>query len=357
MRYGFIPTRLVERLAARLRKIPFPVVDTMLPTMQTRALMSAVKCGVFEALAGGALTAADCAARCSIDAVTLKLTLRVLVSMGYAAEQAVPGGSGENPGGAEPHFALTRMARETLLPGGMELGDYVRFNYFQWRLVEELDPVLQTGKANEFHQTETDAEFWRSYQHAMRVLAHTEAPFLARAIPVPNGATRLLDIAGSHGLLGAAVCRKHPGLKSTVLDLPAALPHAREAAEREGITDVVEHRAGNLLADDFGSGWDVALYSNIAHHFDFATNVGVLQRVRAALKPGGTCALWDFELPPDGRREGAADTMALYFRIISTAQCYSAAQYAQLLREAGFSRVEQKREAVQPVMLLTLGYA
>jgi SAM-dependent methyltransferase len=356
MRYGLIPTRFVERIALWLRKVPFPVVDTMLPTMQTRALMSAVKYGVFDALAGGALTAADCAARCGVDAVTLKLTLRVLVAMGYVTEEAVPSGSGQG-GTAEPQFALTRTARETLLPGGMDVGDYVRFNYFQWKLVEELDPVLATGKANEFHQTINDPEFWRSYQHAMRVLAHTEAPFLAKSISVARGATRLLDIAGSHGLLGAALCRKHYGLKSTVLDLPAALPFAQEAAQQEDITDVVEHKAGNLLTDDFGSGWDVALYSNIAHHFDFATNVGVLKRVRAALKPGGTFALWDFELPPDGRREGAADTMALYFRIISTAECYSAAQYAAMLREAGFSRVEQKREPVQPVMLLTLGYA
>jgi hypothetical protein len=348
MRYGFIPTRFIERVAAALRKIPFPVVDTMIPTMQTRALMSAVKLGAFDALAAGALTAAECAARCSLDPVTLKLTLRVLVSMGYIAEEG---------GGGEPRFGLTRLARETLLPGGMELGDYVRFNFHQWRLVEELDPVLQSGKAGEFHQTVDDPEFWRDYQNAMRVLAHTEAPFLARAIPVPPGATRLLDVAGSHGLLGAALCRAHPGLKSTVLDLPAALPHARAAAEREGITDVVEHRAGDLLTDDFGSGWDAALYSNIAHHFAFATNVGVLQRLRAALKPGAPLALWDFELPPDGRREGAADTMALYFRVISTAECYSAAQYAAMLRAAGFSRIEQKREPVQPVMLLTLGYA
>jgi hypothetical protein len=348
MRYGLIPTRLVERLALMLGKVPFPVADTMLPTMQTRALMSAVKFGVFDALAAGALTAADCAACCSVDAVTLKLTLRVLVTMGYVSEQHTP---------AEPRFALTPLARQTLLPGGLDLGDYVRFNYFQWKLVEELDPVLATGQGNEFHRSEEDPEFWRSYQRAMRALARSESAFLARTMPIQPGATRLLDIAGSHGLLGAAICRAHPGLKSTVLDLPAAVPHAREAAAEEGITDVVEHVAGDLLTHDFGPGWDAALYSNIAHHFDYGTNVGVLQRIRAALNPGCALALWDFELPPDGRREGAADTLALYFRIISTAQCYSAAEYARMLRDAGFGSVVQKREPVQPVMLLTLGTA
>jgi 2-polyprenyl-3-methyl-5-hydroxy-6-metoxy-1,4-benzoquinol methylase len=239
----------------------------------------------------------------------------------------------------------------------MALGDYVRFNYFQWRLVEELDPLLAGGAGREFHRTQDDPEFWGSYQRAMRALARMEAPFLARAVPVARGATRLLDIAGGHGLLGAAVCRAHPGLRSTVLDLPAAVPHAREAAQEEGLADVVEHVAGDLLTYDYGSGWDAALYSNIAHHFGFAANVEVLRRVRSALKPGSSLAVWDFEQPPDGLREGAADTMALYFHVISQAQCYTAGEYARMLRDAGFSRVTQRRNPAQPVMVLTLGTA
>ena len=54
---------------------------------------------------------------------------------------------------------------------------------------------------------------------------------LARHVPVRKGATRLLDLAGSHGLMGATLCRKHPPMRSTVIDLPAAIEHARRLAD------------------------------------------------------------------------------------------------------------------------------
>ena len=78
--------------------------------------------------------------------------------------------------------------------------------------------------------------------------ARFDAPVLARHVPVREGATRLLDLGGSHGLMGATLCRKHPPMRSTVLDLAAAIEHARALAAREGIADVVEHRAGDLHA-------------------------------------------------------------------------------------------------------------
>jgi hypothetical protein len=68
----------------------------------------------------------------------------------------------------------------------------------------------------------------------------------------------------------------------------------------------------------------------------------------------GAPALRDFELPPDGTREAAADTMALYFRIISTPLCYNAQQYREMFTAAGDDadageRVKKKQHRI-PVM-------
>ena len=41
-----------------------------------------------------------------------------------------------------------------------------------------------------------------------------------KRMPVPDGARDMLDIGGSHGYLSVAVCRRHPELRATVLDLP-----------------------------------------------------------------------------------------------------------------------------------------
>ena len=78
------------------------------------------------------------------------------------------------------------------------------------------------------------------------------AKMVAKAVPVPTGATALLDIGGSHGAYSVALCRRHPGLRGTVLDLPDAVRHAAPLLAEEGMGDRVQHQAGNALTDDLG---------------------------------------------------------------------------------------------------------
>src|SRR5207237_7259441 len=121
------------------------------------------------------------------------------------------------------------------------VGD-VLWNYWQWEPVARLDEMGRTGRGIDLHETMTDPAAWANYQRAMMEVARFSAPIVADRVPVKAGARHLLDIAGSHGLFGAAICRKHPPMKSTVLDLPVAIDHARELARAEKIDDVVEHR-------------------------------------------------------------------------------------------------------------------
>jgi hypothetical protein len=198
----------------------------------------------------------------------------------------------------------------------------------------------------------TDVDGWRHYQKAMLEVARFDAPLLAKRVPVRKGATRLLDLAGSHGLMGATIARKHPPLRATVVDLPPALAHARRLAQQEGHDDVVEHRAGNLLTDDLGGGWDVVLLSNILHHFTASHVRAILQRAFAALIADGTIAIWELERPAPGKKPSEGDGVALFFRLMSSAAAYSGEEYAAWLGEAGFRRVKIERPALRPGSVL-----
>jgi hypothetical protein len=195
----------------------------------------------------------------------------------------------------------------------------------------------------------------------MLELARTSAPLVAGMIPVRVGARRMLDIAGSHGLYGAALCRRHPGMQSVVLDLPQALPIARRLAEAEGISDVVEHREGDMLAGNYPGGQDVILYSNILHHFSPEQSIGMLRHARAALddndgRQGGVVAIWDVERRPDNAGpELVGDASALFFRLTSDSSVFTAAEYAGWMQQAGFREVQTKRHMLQPSLVLTVG--
>jgi SAM-dependent methyltransferase len=250
-------------------------------------------------------------------------------------------------------YGLSPLSRRTVIRGGaQESFGFLRFNYVQWELLDHLEDLLRTGRGLDVHGRMDDGQDWRNYQRAMLEIARSHAPILARHVPVRRGARLLVDLGGSHGLLGAAICRKHPPLRSRVLELPAAVEPARHLAREEHIEDVVEHVAGDVGSGELGAGADVILIANVLHHFSPAENVDLLRRARRALLPGGTLAVWEIERRPGRPAELGRDASALYFRLTSGSRCFSAADYLGWLESAGFAPPRSFRSPLAPLHLL-----
>jgi SAM-dependent methyltransferase len=145
-------------------------------------------------------------------------------------------------------------------------------------------------------------------------------------------------------------------MKSTVLDVPDAVPSARELARQEGIDDVVRHEVGDALKDDLGSrSVDTVFLGNVVHHFTVEQNEDLLARIGTALRPGGTVAIWDIQYPEHGSEPDLfSDGFALFFRIASSTRCYRKSELVQVLQAAGFVEVEIHLPPV-PTHLLTVG--
>jgi hypothetical protein len=340
MQYGVIPTSIAERIALAAGAVPVPLIDLSFGVLKARIIMAGVRLGVFNALAQESHTHESLAAAIRVDASCLELLLRCLVHAGYLRLDGA-------------RYSLTSLSRQTMIDGAArEMTGFALWHYTQWQFIDHLEVMIQTGQGVDFHATMTDSESWAHYQKAMLEIARFDAPILAKHVPVRKGATRLLDVAGSHGLMGASIARKHAGLRCTVIDLPAAISHARVLAHHEGLTDIVEHRAGNLVTDDLGSGWDVVLLSNILHHFT-PDNVGaILRRALKALGPEGTVAIWELERPAPGKKPSEGDGVALFFRLTSTAAAYSGEEYAAWLTDAGFARTKIMRPTLRPGTVL-----
>jgi hypothetical protein len=320
-------------------------MDALFSIMKARSLMAAVRLGIFEALAAGPRMVAELAAELHLDTITLELLLRCMAWAGYTEKTG-------------SRFRLSKLGRTTMVAGsGMDMTGFLQFNYVQWRMVENMENLLQTGRGVDFHKTMTDPDEWAWYQKAMLDVARFHAPFLAKLVPVRKGASQLLDVAGSHGLLGAAICRRHPPMRATVVDLPIAIEHARALARIAGIADVVEHRAGDITKDELGHHNDVALVANIAHHFLPDQNIALLKRIGATLTGGGTLAIWDLETPDAESDPGGGDGVALFFRLTSTALCYSGKEYSRWLRDSGYNSIRVTRPAMAPGYVLVVGRA
>jgi 2-polyprenyl-3-methyl-5-hydroxy-6-metoxy-1,4-benzoquinol methylase len=343
VKYGAIPENLFERLALAAGQVPLPLLDAIYSLMKARSLMAGVRLGVFEVLRDGPRTASEVAAARGLDAECTGLLLRMLAFGEYVDQKG-------------DRFALSKLGRRSMVRGSpLEMWGYLEWNYTQWDFVAGLEHLVQTGQGLDFHSTMTDPQQWAAYQRGMLEIARLQAPILAERVPVRRGARRLLDVAGSHGLLGAAICRRHPPMRSVVLDLPRALESARALAQETGIADLVEHREADLETADFGTGIDVVLLANILHHFQPDAIADILAKAHACLAPSGTAAIWEIERPEPTSKAGAGDGAALFFRLTSMASCYSGDEYARNLSEAGFTKIRIQRPRLSPGSVLVTG--
>lgn len=345
MRYGTIPKGLKERLARALGVVPYPMLDVLVAPLQARALIVAERTSVFNALAERGATTADLAKRLALDESCLDLVLRLLSSMGYVKPRAGV-------------WSLSRLGRKHFgAEASHSFAGFVAFGAPQWEWISRLEEVLTTGQGVEMHRSLTGPD-WSLYQRAMAEGARDFAAFVARELPIKDGAQLCLDVAGSHGLVGAALCRVHPGLRSVVLERGEAIPEARRLATQAGIDDIVSFRECDLLTEEYGDDADAVILANILHHFSPEVNRGILGRAKRALKPGGSIGLFDIEAPrPGAPSEAAGDAAALFFRITSNSACFSGADYLRWLKEAGFVEARVARSVLLPSRLLVVARA
>ena len=160
---------------------------------------------------------------------------------------------------------------------------------------------------------------------------------VARRLPMPAGATTLLDIGGGHGRFSVEICRRFPALHAVILDLPQAIAPAAEILAAEGMGDRVQHKAGDALTTDLGASlWDFVLCANLVHHFSADDNLALSHRVAHALRPGGYFAILDFVRPPisaSGDQIGGA--LDLFFSLSSSAGTWSLEEMQDWQAQAG----------------------
>jgi SAM-dependent methyltransferase len=306
VRFGAVPENPIERLVYRLNLAPQPLLETQMAFTLSRLVMVGTKLGVFEALADGPATLAEIAERCGTSEVGTEKLLFALTGAEYL--QAENGG-----------YALKPVARKWLLRDSPNsLVDKMLFQFYEWQYIERSEDYVRTGEPLELHSM-IDQDEWDSYQRGMRSVANAFAPEAVRRMPVPKGATEMLDIGGSHGYYSVALCRKHDGLRSTILDLPQAIESAAPLLAKEGMGDRVVHRAGDALSDDLGTeAYDLVLIAQLVHHFSEEQNRELAARVARALRPGGVYAVLDEfrpRTPKDAGQVGAL--LEFYFALTS----------------------------------------
>lgn len=311
VRVGLTAENPVESVILSSGILPIAMLEAYSP-VYARAIVLGTKLGIFDALRDGGRSAGSIAEAAGTDPRATEKLLNLLITMRYLRQR-------------DGAYSLTRHARRWLLadePGSVR--DVILMKELEWAWLDRLERFVRDGRPLDVHAT-MSTEDWRAYQRGMRAQANVLARWLARRIPVPAGAREMLDIGGSHGFFSVVLCRRHPQLRATVLDLPQAVEHAAPLLEREGMGERVVLRAGDALTDDLGeAAYDLILMFSLVHHFDGATNRQLVTRAARALRPGGYLVIGDALRPSaPGKGGQQAAFFDLYFALTSESGLWS----------------------------------
>ena len=324
MKIRIQPENPLEWIALKLNLAPTPLVDTQIAFNAARAIMAGAELGIYEAIGKNSRTADEIATECKTNTHATKQLLNCLVGIGYLTW-------------SDDKYSLKAKYHKWLLKESeSNLIGKLRFQLVEWNWMAMLEDYVRTGKTLQLHNSVNEKE-WKLYQEGMRDLSVNAAKELAGKIPISKNATNMLDIGGSHGLYSIELCKKHPELKSTILELPYALESASAIAKRYDTTGRVSYKAGNALEDDLGTEqYDLVMINNVVHHFTPGQNNALAQKVARALKPGGVFIIGEFiraEKPGEGGVIASAS--GLYFSVISASGNWSAAEIESWQKNAG----------------------
>jgi hypothetical protein len=274
MRLGVIAENVIERLVLKSNAAPEPLLETQMAFSMARSIMVGVKLGLFEAASGGARSAPEIAKTCSTNPGATEKLLNTLTACGYFKFR----------NGA---YAPTPKTEKWLLRRSPHnLCDKLLFQSFEWDMVEGCEAFVRSGKPMAGHAGIEDEGFWNAYQRGMRNLAGVAASEVTARFPMPPAARDMLDIGGSHGFFSVLLCRKHPDLKSVILDLPDAVKQAAPILAEEKMGAQVTHRPGNALTDELDEGCaDIVFMSQLVHHFTDEQNRALMKKISRAFAP------------------------------------------------------------------------
>jgi ubiquinone/menaquinone biosynthesis C-methylase UbiE len=178
---------------------------------------------------------------------------------------------------------------------------------------------------------------WIPFAEQMGAMMFPAAQEIASILGPVSG--QALDIAAGHGLFGIVLAQKNPRLRITALDWPKVLEVARRHAGKMGVGDRYESIAGDAFTVDLKGPYDVALLTNLLHHFSPEQCTALLRRIRAALRPGGRLVTLEF-IPGEDRVSPPLSATFPLVMLATTAQgdAYTFAELEGMLRAAGFTK-------------------
>jgi hypothetical protein len=297
-----------------------------------QSIYAAAKLGIADHLSDRAQSTEVLAQLTETDPRSLYRLLRALSSIGVFVET--------EPG----WFALTPLATylQSNQPGSIRdaaimLGDPE--HYASWG---NLLHSLRTGESafenlygmNVFQHYAQNPQAAAVFDRAMTSFSSAENAGVVTQYDFSSIHT-LVDVAGGHGSLLAAILQANPHLNGILFDQPAVVAGAAPLLQSYGVSDRCQVVGGSFF-ESVPSGADAYLLKHILHDWDDDRSIEILKQCRCAMAGQGRVLVVEQVIPP-GNEPFMGKLLDMNMLVMCPGgQERTAAEYEALFEAAGF---------------------
>ena len=313
--------------------------------MEARILIAGVELGVFDLLARAAHGAEEIARELGLSVRGVRILSDALVAHGYLEKKD---GQYRNVSELEPYLVRGRDGSHAYILGH-------RANMFKkWA---RLDETIRTGQPVQEENLDSlrNRESNRNFIMGMAEVSKGRLGPILDRLPLEDG-FHFVDVGGGPAQYVCEACKRFPGLKATLVDLPMTIDIAREQVEKHGLSDRVQTLVCDFFSEDeisLQEPADVVLISNVIHAEGPRENRELFNKVYAIMRKGATVAVVENLVEGDRThpKQGAMFAVNM-LAVTPRGRTYTAEEINEWFKTAGFVPLSCEKLESRTWMLL-----
>src|SRR5436190_3946014 len=320
---------------------PSHIMEVGMGFWPSKTVLSAVELELFTRLGAESMTGEEIGEQLGLHPRAIDDFLDTLVAL------RLPERDGDGSDGRYRHPDATATFLDKGSPayvGGILEMANARLYRFWGDLTEALqsgepqNEIKHTGKSM-FEELYSDPARLEQFMKAMQGISGGNFQALAAKFDFSQYET-VVDVGGATGQLCTILATRHPHLRCTSYDLPAATPIAEKAIAAAGLTDRVAAASGDFFADPLPQA-DVITMGLILHDWNLDRKMHLIRSAYDALPEGGAFIVIE-NLIDDARRENAFGLMMSLNMLIEFGDAFdfTGRDFAEWCGQAGFRDVE-----------------
>ncbi len=297
-------------------------------------LFTALKLGIFEAIAERAEDADGLAAAKGSSPRGVRMLLNCMASMGLLEKEGT-------------RYGLNDLSRDYFLPSSRNyLGSLFICSDQLLKLWLGLPEAVKTGRPAlpllpEQERERLNLDIVEGLFHVHKASAWKLAALFEDAFPSGGQKRKILDVAAGSAVWSLPFALQSERVEITAVDFPTVLEVAKKFAGVFGVLDRYTYVASDLRKIEFGTEeYDLALLGHICHSEGAEWSRRLIGNCFRALKKNGRLLIMDY-IADEERKSARMPLLIALNALLGTEEgdTFTLSEYRQWLSASGFSQV------------------